>query len=325
MRCRTLLLLGLVASFGCGRTLTKDARLDASTDDAGTTPRDASPLDDAGDLGAPDLGPAEIGPVEVGPVDLGPADTGPVADTTLGREGVCLLGAEARVTAALRYVACEADDEDRVSAVAVLEALDSGLVGSIMADPNTWLGFDAGQGCDYWRCMALATSCEAAAACGSARPICSPNQLGLSRCRGGAIQVCGRDRRFSTRVDCTAFDATCVNGECVRGDCRFGPNSEATRNAECSADRSRVVVCEGELELDCEAFVSGSSCDSFYIQGEFPMRWCSTEGTVPGSYPRASDCGPRGLLLTPVTRAEAIRVDCRALGYSGCTGRGCQR
>ncbi len=285
---------------------------DAQTPDRVIAPSDGATLD-TGDQ-------VDDAAVEL---DMGPPP--PPADLSLGLGLTCGLSEDDRVRAAVRHVAC--DPNTRATIPGLVEAFDAGLMGNFSGGVDNWLSFDVRQGCDYWRCMANARSCgEVAAECAPAvsKIACEPIERGSALCEGSRISYCARNGSEIV-ADCADFGAQCSNGECVKDGCGFGVNvGGGDTGVSCSADGTRLQVCAGAFEMECDAWLAGSSCASFAIQGELPTYWCSPTGqSISGAYPREDfGCGHGSLLMNLETRGP-VQFDCHSEGFTGCGARGC--
>jgi hypothetical protein len=280
---------------GCARST--DLILDAGMDGGGAV-EDAAPFDAA---------PA---------VDAG-RDGGPPPDTRLGEALTRAMDADTALAGIVRFVACT---DTRATVVGLMEAWEAGLLSAFELSGGLVEGYDADLGCEAWRCLASAGSCELAAACMPARDeACEPSSAG---CDADVITTCAADGSGARRLfDCATLGARCEEGRCHLGDCVFGA---AHYQLECEGDA--LTICEGAVRMPCEAWAPGSSCTSFAIGGEVPTQWCSPSGVpVSGAYSRPVDCDDGGSLSFASVSTRVYRFDCLANGYAGCEDRGCVR
>lgn len=254
---------------------------------------------------------------------VSPRDAGPEIDpeaTLVGDALACHLTPEEQVEAAIRVAACD-ERGVRATAISYIEAFDAGLFGTFVPYLEGLAGFEMRQGCAFWRCAATADSCDALAGCRTPLPgRCADDEF-ETRCLGTQLARCefGELRRV---IDCADFDAACVNGACERDGCRFGDFGADSQEPSCSEDRTKLVVCPGVFEMECEAFRPGSSCAPFYVTGEVPVSWCSPTGEgIAGAYEREGQCVGSTFRYDPVSR-PAGEFECRP-DYRVCTRRGC--
>ena len=300
----SLIVLVVLAS-GCGyrsSTLLSDPGSDGGTRDTGardaTTPIDSTARD--------------------GGVDAGPGDAGP-EETRLANELACRLDHDTALDAAARAAACAPDT--RGSMRSYFEAWEAGLLGTPVLFHGL-TGFDYEWGCDAWRCIASATSCEAFDTCLADSVRGGPCVGGSTRCNGDLYEVCRSDGSgYSVGFDCATLGATCTADEaCVISDtCSFG-----MYHYELDCLDGDLVLCDGLERTSCDAWHPGSSCASFAISGEVPTVWCSPTGENGyGAYAESRvTCTAGTVSFTSATSVSAT-YDCLANGYSGCNERGC--
>lgn len=259
------------------------------------------------------------------PRDAGNARDAGSDDTLLGRALACHLTEEAQVEAAVRVIACS-DPDLRATVVSYIEAFDSGLLGSFEPYLEGLTGFPLRQGCEFWRCAAVADSCDSLAACVPAplAGVCREEDRFRARCVGDKLARCEADE-VRLVVDCADFGAACIDGQCERDGCRFGDFADGgVERLSCSDDGERLVVCDGVFDMKCDAFRPGSSCADFYVSGEIPVSWCSPTGEgVAGAYDTPGVCGHGSFLFYPATRGGG-EFSCSMNDYRGCNERGCR-
>lgn len=316
---RLTLIVALTASLGCieQHSAAADPRVgDAAANDAtalDATALDAAPVRDANiarDMRTPDAG-------------LPSADLGVIDAPPLARALSCDMRAEDALRATVRWVACTPDD-DRSTVTGLMEAWAAGLFGTGDPFARQLSSQQTGQGCDRWRCVASATSCEAASACqpGPRRPdvVCEAGDY----CENNAVTACDDD--LSRQVlNCTTLGMMCQHAP---GSGRTFCASDACQTVlgvnELVCDGNRLTACEGTIAVDCDTWRPGSRCQSFAIGGEVPINFCGPVGFGgAGAYATPVECGEDGVITFTALQVDAYRFDCRAAGYSGCDARGC--
>ena len=279
-------------------------------------------LDEPGHDSGPDAGrdlPRDAGPLADARADGGPPDAGP-RETVLTRELACRLDHDAVLAAAARAVACRPGEPGSMRSY--FEGWEIGLFGN----PAFYFGitgFEYEWGCEAWRCIASATSCDAFDACLTDTVRGGPCEWGAKRCAGDVLEVCRRDRSgYSQAFDCRTLDASCdPERACVISEtCSFGRYDY--EGPECVD--GDVALCGGEVRASCDAWAPGSSCNGFGISGELPAYWCSPTGEGSfGAYAESEvTCTAGTVTFTSATSVSAT-YDCLAAGYSGCDARGC--
>ena len=282
--------------------------------------RSSTLLDERGSDGGPDARPSGDAAASSDGSwrDAGPFHGGS-EDTRLLAELGCRLDHDQALAAAARATACHPDG--RGSMRSYFEAWEAGLLASALPWAAGLAGFDLDFGCDAWRCIATATSCDAFGVCLAATVRDGPCS-GEIRCNGSVLSRCNWDGSgFIDVFECGAFGATCdPERGCVLDEtCSFGVDVY-----DLACLDGDVVLCGGRIRSRCDAWYEGSSCASFAISGEVPTVWCSPTGMNGyGAYAESRvECAGGVVTFTSATSVRAS-FDCLGAGYSGCNDRGC--
>ncbi len=274
-----------------------------------------STVRDEDDSGAVPSADARVVAVDSGSRRDAGRDAGPL-DVRLGAALTCALDADAALAAIVRFIACT---ESPATVVSMMEAWEAGLLSGLEPSGGLIAGYQGEVGCEAWRCLASASSCDAASVClAPSGGACEPGSL---RCDGDIIVACAMEGDGARRAfDCASLGATCDGGRCNRDGCTFYGDYY---QLECQDDA--LTLCDGAIRMPCEAWAPGSACASFAIGGEVPTQWCSPSRMgVAGAYARAVECVGGALLFESVS-TRTYRFDCTANGYSRCAERGCER
>ena len=263
----------------------------------------------------------DLGPIvasDSGPGDAGVVDTGPPVVDALREELRCRMDGDGARAAVLAHVACV---DDRSTASGLVEGWEAGLFGLYERDIATWTTFPMDQGCDYWRCMEEAESCEDRARCITARLTPEPCTAGQRRCDGEMLEECvAEGDGFRDVFDCSVTGGGCADGQCEREGCSLGERSQSL-----ACDEGAVTACEGAIRIDCASAVPGSQCTSFAIGGEVPTYYCGPGGFVAGAYASPVTCSEATGEIGFINQATQLdeTIDCVAAGFDGCDQRGC--
>lgn len=312
----TLAIALCLLALGCPRSvpvLSSESDAAVPMDDAQTT--DTFTTEDTGTVDVPV-------PVE-GLFDPNIARQGPLAEAR-----TCGLSQTGTLAASLRFVACTEDVEGLTNLTSLVQMHAIGAMGV----PTGW--FDIAYNCEYWRCAATATNCDELATCAAAQA-CEVDAAGDTTqdeyCEGDVANTCrrqgiGREIGMGpvrSQVDCGALGGTCSEGTCQFAGCEYPGFDEAV------CDGEKLSYCEGSLSLDCQS-LAGSSCGTFYQEGELPAHWCG--GSIASLYGYRDQPAGRceGTVHIPLMGTGGsdvfadLRVDCAEFGYDRCTTRGCE-
>jgi len=147
-------------------------------------------------------------------------------------------------------------------------------------------------------------------------------------CPDASLSACGDDGRpkycqyeqVTDGVECSKYGLTCAAGHCVgnEGACQAGSQSSSHVTYEgkaCDGQRLKACAGGGLVTLDCGSMVAGATCQNRQADGG-PSTFCGFAVECNPDDPVKAQC--EGDNVTVCNGGRIDRVDCKALGFTGC-------
>lgn len=217
------------------------------------------------------------------------------------------------------WIGCVAARSDGCAAVKDCLGLESNLGGPCVPSCNG----SVFQACDdslRFRadCSKLNASCSLDGGCIACHPGPScDKQSFVGRC-DGQVPVNCRDERETAMADCSLLGLKCVvdqdgDARCAgKGAACTGDLSGEARvfGGACNGSKLTACVNGAEHELDCSEIASGFACHS-----SGGVSFCGLAGECD---PELADAACEGNTLAMCNAGKLEKVDCLALGFTGC-------